>query len=228
MMNIKPTPIALAIGLIALSGTAQGAIIGSTTDTFTGGGAVPSVYTDFNPGNQSTTLEVSTDGANLDGADDGYLRIQRTAATSASIGVNRALGTVEASDIGSVVTIDVAYGRPNSSGWTLEFDLELDGDEVGGDADFAVNIFSSGNDPSAATGLLSAVKGSAFTYTIQAGDVGKALSFEMNLFDSSSTANRIPHIDAVQITVTPIPEPGSIGLTACGLGLLLARKRRKP
>ena len=56
---------------------------------------------------------------------------------------------------------------------------------------------------------------------------GTTSATEINhVFANGGTDSTAAYVDNVVVTVTPVPEPASLGALALGAGLLLARRRR--
>jgi len=218
-----------------LSAGSQAGIISSTVDTFTGLAAVPAEYTIFDGNAANTNLIVAgpfvTDRDALgDGLNDGSIEIGRnpSATGSVTVGTTRDLGVIDAGDIGSIVSIDVAYERITAANFSTTYAISLTDSGTTTSVDsLLISTFGSGSDPAGTVGHLSAVNGgSPLTYTIQSGDVGSQLTFTASLFASTSNGRRLA-LDTVDIAVTPIPEPASLALTGLGgLALLSSRRRR--
>lgn len=233
------TPRSIVLSLVACGAgfatTTEAALVSSTLDTFSNpgtGGAVPGSYTPFGAVS-SLTLESlagggKADSAIFDGSDDGYLRVARPGTDGAIVGFIRALGTIDAADVGKVVTIDVAYLRASTQGQTTTHRIELDGVSVGGTGEGAINTFGAGNDPNASTGLLSSVLEAPLSYTVLPGDVGSELTYTASYFASNET--RDLGIDAVSITVAAIPEPSQVmafGTVTWGFAVRGGWRRRR-
>ena len=245
MKNPRRLPLVSSLAIIACSPLSQAAIIASHTDDFSGGGgasAATGKYSLTNAANSTFTLEISTiaDGTFLgSAANDGYGYLKKSVATSQTIGVSAAYGTIAAGDIGKSITIDVAF---RSTGITATFAISIDGASVGGQGQMIASSFSLGNAaPTNANYLLSTVPLTGtqtptptnynptratprpLTYTILASDVGKALSLNFSGFDSSSGSTRTVAIDAIRYTVVPEPTAALLGL----LGSLAILRRRR-
>jgi|GEM_PF-6737995 len=220
----------LALGLFALLVTPTSSVyaaIISATDTFTGITAVPSEYRVFNTGmdgdgdpNQLLMPAASnvTDGNDLgDGVNDGLLEIGRNPDTAGgqSVGTIRTIGTVMAGDVGSTVEIDVAYESITAAGFNPTYSIL-----VAGGAEDSVSTGFGAND-----GVLS-INASVLSYVIDSGDVGDVLEFQVSYFASSNNSRRLG-LDTVKITVTPVPEPVTLLLSAfAAVSTLTVRRRR--
>lgn len=222
---------AALLAALCAAPTTHAALIDSTVDTFSNDGTtgvVPAAYSASGTVQRNETTSAAftsvqslvnpgSDGDSLDAANDGYLLIVRDG--SSTSGFTRDLGTIEAGDVGKTITIDFDILKPGSSGVNSFYMLQLVNPDTtleSAVAEVAVGF----ND----TGLFSTLTGSSLSYTVEAGDVGKTAQFAGRAFVSSNPQRQLG-IDAVSISV--IPEPGSLGLAACGLGLLLGRKRRE-
>lgn len=227
-------------GLVLAASQSHAALVTSNLETFSGGGggsANTSIYTLDSTTFSSFTLENSvTDGSFLDGADDGYANILRTDTVARTNIVKGAYGTITAGDIGKVVSIDAAFRH--EQGVDVRWSIQLDGTDIGSEGDqdyFRARSFSAGDLANDANHQLSNIAAGAdnigrttgpLTYTIQAGDVGKALGLELRFYDSSNLGfqgTREVYIDSISYAV---PEPGSLALLAAG-GLLMIKRRRR-
>ncbi|MBI1336607.1 MAG: hypothetical protein GC164_06565 [Phycisphaera sp.] len=218
----------------------QAALVTSDLATFTGGGggsANTSIYTLTSTSDSSFTLQNSvTDGSFLDGADDGYAMLRRTATTSKNNIVHGNYGTVEAGDVGKTVKIDAGFRH--ETGTEVNWSIQLNGVNVGtegGQSYLSANTFTSGDlDPDTNYKLTTVTAGAEgnigrttgpLTYTLQVGDVGKALGLQITSFDSSNpggAGSRLIYIDSIRYVV---PEPASVAVALAGLVLLTRRRR---
>lgn len=62
-------------------------------------------------------------------------------------------------------------------------------------------------------------------YTTVAGDVGNTIYLAFDFVEPDGPA-RFPRLDVITWEVTPVPEPASLGLLACGLGMVASRRRK--
>lgn len=62
-------------------------------------------------------------------------------------------------------------------------------------------------------------------YTTVAGDVGQTIFLGFD-FDNGAAGTHFPRLDVITWEVTPIPEPATLGLMACGLGMITSRRRK--
>ena len=234
--------IAALFALVLVTGTRlDAALMASQLETFSGGGsgsANTAIYTLSTSTISTFTLENSvTDGGFLDGADDGYAMMHRTATNNQNVTVLGNYGTIEVGDIGKVVTIDAAFRH--EAGTTVDWSIQLDGANIGVEGQqsfFRAATFSMSDwNPDTNYQLSTLAAGSQnsgrttgpLTYTIQAGDVGSTLGLRINYFDSSNGGGeglRDIYIDSISYT---IPEPSVPMLGAVmSLMLLLRRARR--
>lgn len=199
-----------------------------------------------NADNDFFTDPISEDRNALgDGVGDGFLNLF---ATGAVAGVRRTLGTVASADVGSSIEIDVAYELTNDANINLtEIGVQrADGsggfESVGGLGTRSSNLFTGQDlDVGAGLGLLSLVPTAPddpssvlgpVRYTVLPSDVGKELFFVFQGFVGGSfngIDGRHFALDAVQITVTPIPEPATttlLGLMAVASLISLRQRRR--
>lgn len=120
-----------------------------------------------------------------------------------------------AGDVGGTVTLDVAIG--NRSGYTTlasnnVISILLDGT-------VAASAVLSANPALGTWTNLSA------TYTVQAGDVGKALGVRISHAGTGTWDNNRVEADNVRLDLTAIPEPTSLALLGVA-GLAMIRRRR--
>lgn len=226
----------LAAAAFALSaGHGQAALIASFVETFSGGGggsADTSVFTLSSTSASSFTLaNGAADGSFFDDLSDGYALLRRTSSTSATNAILGAFGTVDPDDVGKIISIDAGFRHDN--GMQAVWALRLDGVSVGASGSqsyLAVDSFSGqdiANDTNILLSNVPTLQGDAgrtpgpLTYTIQAGDVGKALSLRVSVFDSAGNRNLL--IDS--ISYSAIPEPATALLGSLGLAGLLRRRR---
>lgn len=239
----QPHLLFTALGLLSLASTGHAAIISSDLATFSGGGggsAGTGVYTLDSISDSVFTLQNSVaDGTSLDGADDGYAFLHRSNTISKVNVVKGAYGTIVSGDVGKLITVDA--GVRHETGTTSDWTLQLDGSDIGGEgtASFLrINTFSSGDGSSDVNYQLSTFAAGAqnagrttgaLTYTVQAGDIGKVLGFQLKFFDSSNNGSgegsRNIYIDSISYSAA-IPEPATLGLVAAFGGAVLFVRRR--
>lgn len=229
----------LAASAIAFSaGGAQAALLAPFVESFSGGGggsANTAVYVLTSTTISSFTLQESVvDGSFLDAASDGYASLRRTAAANTSNVIRGAYGLVELGDVGKIVSIDAGFRHDN--GMETVWSIQLDGTNVGGinsQGYLEVSSFTGhdiANDTNIRLSCVPSVNGDTLrtpgplTYTIQAGDVGKALGLRVSVFENSTGAGtRTLLFDSISYNV--IPEPTTALLAALGMLGLLRRRR---
>lgn len=228
-----------ASALVLSTSSLQAALLASFVETFSGGGggsANTSVYTlTSSTAFSSFTLENGVaDGSFFDATSDGYATLRRTATANASNVIRGAYGTISLTDVGKVVSIDAGFRH--AVGFSAIWSIQLDSANIGttNDQNF-LNVSSfTGHDITASTNVkLSEVPSinadtlrtpGALTYTIQAGDVGKALGLQVSVYENSPSAGtRTLFIDSISYSV--IPEPSSALLGGIGMLALLRRRR---
>ncbi|MEX1115050.1 MAG: PEP-CTERM sorting domain-containing protein [Akkermansiaceae bacterium] len=233
-------PLLAATALVLSVGSAQAALLASFVETFSGGGggsANTSVYTLSSTTVSSFTKLISVTDSNFqDTTDDGYARLHRTATATDTNIVTGAYGVIELGDVGQTISIDAAFRH--ETGMSAIWSIQLDGVNVGGSNSQSyldVSSFTGGDILNDSNILLSSVPATVgdtgrtpgpLTYTILAGDVGKALGLRIGVFDSTNNGTnegiRDLLIDSISYS---IPEPTTALLGGLGLLALLRRRR---
>lgn len=192
-----------------LSGQAQSQaqIASSFLETFGGGTYDHASWAPANAGSSLTLLTSSTDRDKMDGTNDGGLLVERGVGVTGTYGATRSLGFVTGSDVGASIHVDFSYERPDDSFSNLKPLLFIDGVVVAEGT--TISLFSSGEDPGAATGHYSSVR-SSLGYFIVADDLGKEMTLTIQYFDGNVSLNRDLVLDAVNVINTgdAIPLPG--------------------
>jgi PEP-CTERM motif len=232
-------PLFAASAIAFSAGGAQAALLAPFVESFSGGGggsANTAVYTLVSSTSFSsfTLQDGVADGSFFDAASDGYASLRRTAAANTSNVIRGAYGLVELGDVGKIVSINAGFRHDN--GMEAVWSIQLDGANVGGlNTQGYLEVASfTGDDIANDTNIrLSSVPSidsdtlrtpGPLTYTIQAGDVGKALGLRVSVFENSSGAGtRTLLIDSISYDV--IPEPTTALLAALGMLGLLRRRR---
>lgn len=193
---------------MSLFNTPRAEIVGSFLETFSLGNFDHTPWQAMNAGSSLTLLPTSSDRNLLDEYDDGSLLIERSGGVTGIYGVIRSLGVVDTGDIGKSIIIDFAYERPDDNFGSLKPLLLIDGTIVAEGS--TVSLFNSGEDPSAAEGIYSAVK-VPLGYRVVADDLGKEMSVRIQYYDGNVSQNRNLILDAVNFINTGdelhIPEP---------------------
>lgn len=196
----------LILGIAMMALPAQAKISSSFLETFGAGTFDQASWSPLNAGSSLSLPPASTDRNRMDGPNDGVLLVERGVGVTGNYGAVRSLGNVDATDVGASLSVDFAYERPADSFGNLKPMLLVAGRVVAEGA--TVSLFSSGEDPGAASGLYSAVR-SALSYRIVADDLGKEMTLAIQYFDGDVAQNRDLAVDAVSLINSgdPIPTP---------------------
>jgi hypothetical protein len=213
--------IVAACAAFAIGGPAVNAAIVPINETFTNAntGAAIGAPWSIIEGSATFTLRSgdSDDVSDLgDAAGDGYGLIDSQSGSSQNISLRRDLGTIDAGDVGKIVTASLAYLEV-SQGATYDYWLRVDGVNVAHDT---ASTFASV--PSLYVGEHGVLTAS---YTIQPGDVGKNFDMRLRYYDSTTTGSRDNGVDQFIVTVVPTPAALPAGLVLATIFAAAHRRR---